>query len=399
MAFSERDSRQATKMKQRLQVLEERERLFQTVLDSFPDAIEIIDQDFNVVYLNAAAASRTQKSAESQVGEKCHQVFYNREDPCCYCPAKKAFEGGEPGYVLRENVSIRNSEPCFEELLLLPVKINHQKNGNEVKWVVEIAKDVTREKEMEQQIISSDRLVAIGEMAAAVAHEFNNPLGIILGFSQDLLTEVEPVDPRFNSLKIIEEEARRCKKIMRDLMEFGRPTPAQFTLIDPGELIRRGADLISSQAQKAGVQTRIEISKGLPKIRADSQQVTQVLVNLFFNAIEAMPEGGTLTIGCAAKDVEDVGNSGNSLAPLNNEVVVSVSDTGFGIAPNVLPKIFRTFFTTKQKKGMGLGLSVCESIMKGHGGRIAVESTPGKGTTFYLYFRVEERREENRVRR
>ncbi|MHB8481966.1 MAG: two-component system sensor histidine kinase NtrB [Nitrospiria bacterium] len=394
MSFSEINSQQQEKIMRRLQVLEERERLFQTVLDSFPDAIEIIDQDFKVVYLNAAAANRTTKIKESQVGERCHQVFYDRAEPCNYCPARKVFEIGDPGYVLRKDIDTRNNEPCFEELLLLPVKINNQENGKKVKWVVEIAKDVTREKEMEQQIISSDRLVAIGEMAAAVAHEFNNPLGIILGFSQDLLTEVEPVDPRYNSLKIIEEEARRCKKIMRDLMEFGRPTPAQFSYVDTEELIRRGVDLISSRAQKSRVQTRIKIQEGLPKIWADPQQVTQILINLFFNAIEAMPEGGILTVQGAAKESDESENPGHALAPFSNEVLVTVSDTGLGIQPNVLPKIFRTFFTTKQKKGMGLGLSVCESIMKGHGGRIGVESTPGKGTTFYLYFKVKEQRED-----
>ena len=169
---------------QRLQALEEREQLFQTVLDSFPDAIEIIDQDFKVVYLNSAAAGRARHSTGNQTGEKCHQVFYNREEPCSFCPAKKAFEVGEPGYVLRKDVNVLSNEPCFEELLLLPVKINNQTNGNQVKWVVEVAKDVTREKEMEQQLIRSDRLVAIGEMAAAVAHEFNHAYWTNMNFGK-----------------------------------------------------------------------------------------------------------------------------------------------------------------------------------------------------------------------
>ena len=395
MSIGESNSNaQMEKMMQRLQVLEEREGLFQTVLDSFPDSIEVIDQDFKVVYLNAAAAGRTQHRAENPIGEKCHKVFYHREEPCSYCPARKTFEVGEPGYVLRKDVNAQNNEPCFEELLLFPVKIKNQENENQVKWVVEVAKDVTREKEMEQQLISSDRLVAIGEMAIAVAHEFNNPLGIILGFSQDLLTEVESVDPRYNSLKIIEEEARRCKKIMRELMEFGRPTPAQFACVNAGELVRRGVDLISSQAQKVKVQTQIEIQKELPQIWADPQQVTQVLVNLFFNAMEAMPAGGTLTVRGAIKGEGEKEDHGHALAPLPNEVVIAVADTGSGIQPKDLPKIFRTFFTTKQKKGMGLGLSVCESIMKAHGGRIAVESVPGKGTTFYLYFPVKKEDEK-----
>lgn len=380
------------KMMQRLQLLEERELLFQAVLDGFPEAIEIIDRNFNVLYINAAASRRSPmgKKGYNFSGEKCHQVFYNKEEPCSYCPAVKTFERGEAGFVLLKDVNVRTNEACFEELLLMPVKADGEVPGKEVKWVVEVAKDVTREKEIEQQLISSERLVAIGEMAASIAHEFNNPLGIVLGFTQDLLTEVDPADPRFNSLKIIEEEARRCKKIMRDLMEFGRPTPAQFTYVEAREIIQKGVDLIANQVQKGKIETEVFFQNPLPRIWADPQQVMQVLVNLFFNAIEAMPDGGKLIIRGAANQAKSEAERGHALAPTSNEVVITVEDTGSGIQPGDLPKIFRTFFTTKQKKGMGLGLSICESIMKGHGGRMAVESTPGKGTAFYLYFPIKQ---------
>jgi PAS domain S-box-containing protein len=384
-----KQSIQQERVAERLHELEEKERLFQAILDGLPDAIEIIDRDFNVLYLNAAAEKRTGRGSQEQKGEKCHKVFYNRSEPCNFCPAKMTFEKGEPGYVLLKDVKLRDTEPCFEELLSLPIKTNSEG----VKWVVEIAKDVTKEKEMEQQLINSERLVAIGEMSALIAHEFNNPLGIILGFAQDLLTEVEPADPRYSSLKIIEEEARRCKKIMRDLLEFGRPTPAQFAQIDLEEVIRKGVDLISSQLQKGKIQIVMDTQKGLPKVWADPQQVGQVLINLFFNAMEAMPEGGTLTVRVAAKQVDLSGAPARD--PVwGKEVEIAVVDTGHGIEANDLPKIFRTFFTTKKKKGMGLGLSICQSIITAHGGRIVVESTPGKGTTFYLYLPVERRRRE-----
>jgi PAS domain S-box-containing protein len=363
-------------MAQRLYEFEEKERLFQSVLDGIPDAIEIIDQDFNVLYLNVAAEKRTGRDMREQKGEKCHKVFYNRDEPCTFCPAKRTFEKGEPGYVLLKDVKVRSTEPCFEELLSLPIKTD----SDGVKWVVEIAKDVTKEKEMELLLINSERLVAVGEMAALIAHEFNNPLGIILGFAQDLLTEVDPTDPRYQSLKIIEEEARRCKKVMRDLMEFGRPTPSQFTHVDPSEIIQKSLDLVAGQLQRGKVQTIMEIQGNHPKIWADPQQLQQVLVNLVFNAVEAMPEGGTLTVRATSRQVDP------------GEVIIEVTDTGHGIHASDLPKIFRTFFTTKQKKGMGLGLSICESIMKAHGGRIGVESTLGKGTTFSLYLPIERRR-------
>ncbi len=376
-------------MANRLHDLEEREWLFQSVLDGLPDAFEIIDRDFNVLYLNAAAEKRTGRGIQEQKGEKCHKVFYNREEPCTFCPAKKTFEDGKPGYVLLKDVMVHSTEPCFEELLSLPIKTDEEG----VKWVMEIARDVTKEKELEQQLINSERLVAIGEIAALIAHEFNNPLGIILGFTQDLLTEVESSDPRYQSLKIIEEEARRCKKLMRDLLEFGRPTPAQFVLVDAGEVIRKSVDLVSNQLQKRKVRTEIDIQNDLPKIWADPQQLEQVLVNLFFNAMEAMAEGGMLKVHALIRLGNPGEAQGNSLPP-SRELQIAVTDTGHGINAHDLPKIFRTFFTTKQKKGMGLGLSICLSIVKAHGGRIVVESTPGQGTTFYLCFPVERRRNE-----
>jgi PAS domain S-box-containing protein len=380
---------QQHKMTQKLNELEEKERLFQSVLDGLPDAIEIIDRNFNVLYLNAAAEKRTGRGIQNQKGEKCHRVFYNREEPCTFCPAKKTFEEGQPGYVLLKDVQVRSTEPCFEELLSLPIKTE----GEEIKWVVEIAKDVTKEKEMEQQLINSERLVAIGEMAALITHEFNNPLGIILGFTQDLLTEVEPSDPRHQSLKIIEEEARRCKKLMRDLLEFGRPTPAQFVHIDAAEVVRKSIDLVSNQLQKAKVRAVVDISNDLPKIWADPQQLEQVLVNLFFNAMEAMPEGGTLKVHVTTRLEDFVEARSSNLSP-TRELVLGVTDTGHGISANNLPKIFHTFFTTKQKKGMGLGLSICQSIVKAHGGKIVVESSPGQGTTFYLCMPIERRRSQ-----
>jgi two-component system NtrC family sensor kinase len=402
MSFPKRNDPHLEQVPLTFKELEKRERLFQAVLDGFPEPIEIIDRSFNVIYLNAAAEKRSKTGALKETGEKCYQVFYDRKEPCAYCPAKKTFDVGEPGFVLLKNVNANDyHDSCFEELLLLPVKpdqTGEKKNGQPqegVEWVVEIARDVTRKKELEQQLISSERLVQVGEMTASIAHEFNNPLGIILGFAQDLLTEVDPVDPRYNSLKIIEEEARRCKKIMQNLLEFGRPTPAQFTYVDSEEILHKGMGLISGQAPKMNVQTKLVIQNKLPPIWADPQQVMQVLVNLFFNAMEAMPDGGTLTVRGASKREGCNDNRGNSLAPSSNEVVISVEDTGAGIHPNDLPKIFRTFFTTKQKKGMGLGLSVCENIMKGHGGRIAVESIPGKGATFYLYFPVKEKLGDN----
>jgi len=135
----------------------------------------------------------------------------------------------------------------------------------------------------------------------------------------------------------------------------------------------------------------IEDSGGLPKIWADPHQLGQVLVNLFFNAIEAMPNGGTLTVGIAARPPSIADRSVND-PDSNDDVIITVADTGRGIEPNNLSKVFLPFFTTRNKKGMGLGLSICKSIIEAHNGKISVESLPGRGTTFFLYLRADPRR-------
>jgi PAS domain S-box-containing protein len=245
--------------------------------------------------------------------------------------------------------------------------------------------------DQERQLILSDRLISFGEVTASLAHEFNNPLGIVIGFAQDLLTEVDPEDPRYQSVKVIEEEARRCKKVMQDLMDFGRPTPPQHTQTDPSALVRKSVNLISRRLYEVGIKSVIKVPGGLPKIWADPQQLGQVLVNLFFNAIESMPHGGTLTVGIAAQPPSMADRSVNDPAP-SDDVIITVADTGHGIEPENMSKIFLPFFTTRSKKGMGLGLSICKGIIEAHNGKISVESTPGRGTRFCIYLPADPRR-------
>lgn len=233
-------------------------------------------------------------------------------------------------------------------------------------------------KEREEQLIVSDRLVSIGELAASLAHELNNPLQIITGFTQDLLTETNLTDNHYQSLKIIEESADRCKKTINDLLDLARPATASKQATDIAEVIRKSISLISSHFKRGGVEIAVEIAPVLPQIYADPQQVEQVLLNLFFNAGEAMPNGGTLTIQVAVCPR-------NGATGSDNEIMIAVSDTGTGIDADDLPHIFRPFFTTKKGGGMGLGLSVCESIIKNHGGRIAAQSTGDQSSTFYVY--------------
>ncbi len=225
--------------------------------------------------------------------------------------------------------------------------------------------------ELEQQLLASGRLVAVGELTASMAHEFNNPLGIVLGFAQGLLANLEPSDTNYHHVQIIAEEAKRCERLVQELLEFGRPKSADFTLTDVEQMIQRTLDLVQPRATKNHVETTARIDSQLPQIHADPQQLQQVLLNLSLNAVDAMPKGGTLTIGAAVDS--------------RNSMTITVADTGIGIDADVLPRIFQPFFTSKKRRGLGLGLPICDRIVKSHGGKIEVDSKPGQGTIFKIH--------------
>ncbi|HXV80952.1 MAG TPA: PAS domain S-box protein [Candidatus Binatia bacterium] len=235
--------------------------------------------------------------------------------------------------------------------------------------------------ELEQQLIMSGRLVSLGEVTASMAHEFNNPLGIIMGFVEDMLSGMDPSDPNYRALQIIDEESKRCRQIVRDLMEYARPRNTEFCSTSITDAIEKTLQLVANRLYKQNVAVEKKLKSNLPRIQADPQQLEQVLVNLYLNAIDAMPQGGQLIVEAEIVQSDDT-------AP---RAVIAVTDTGFGIVETDLPKIFQPFFTAKKRRGMGLGLPICRRIINNHGGRIAVESNPGSGSTFKIHLPFEQR--------
>jgi PAS domain S-box-containing protein len=230
--------------------------------------------------------------------------------------------------------------------------------------------------ELEQQLIASGRLVSLGEITASMAHEFNNPLGIVMGFAQDLMSEIDPAGQHYRYLKIIDEETKRCQKIIQELLQFSRPSAAELRPTEIEKLVEKTAHLVENRLYQQKIELSLDVDRELPLVQADAQQLEQVLINVYLNAVDAMPHGGKLTVGA-------------KLSPPNNGdqplVILSIADTGFGIEEENHGKIFLPFFTAKKTKGLGLGLPICERIIKNHGGRIEFSSVPGEGTTFRIY--------------
>lgn len=227
----------------------------------------------------------------------------------------------------------------------------------------------TRELEKARdQLVQSEKLAAIGQLAAGVAHEINNPIGVMLGFSQVLLKRTTEGDPMYKPLSTIEREGLRCKKIVQNLLDFARHNKPNPERIDMNQVIEDALALVEHQTGNAAVRLSKTYSPGLPQVLADANQLQQVFLNILLNAYQAMPDGGELKI-VTHRD--------------NDHICVVFTDSGPGISTENLKHIFEPFFTTKEVgKGTGLGLSVSYGIVEQHGGTIQVQSDGKTGTTF-----------------
>ncbi|MBE7561098.1 hypothetical protein HS125_19975 [bacterium] len=221
-----------------------------------------------------------------------------------------------------------------------------------------------RVESLEQQM---EKMAAVGQLATGLAHEIGTPLNVISGNAEYLLMDLPPDSPMVEELSVIVRETKRVSMLMSQLLKFARPAPPSMDLVDLSALISEVLSLLMQEMAKNHVELVTQMET-LPPILGDANQLKQVLVNMILNAIHAMPGGGRLEISArAARDA----------------LVLSISDTGHGIAPEHLPRIFDPFFTTKDVgKGTGLGLSVCYRIVNEHKGRIEVDSRVGEGTTF-----------------
>ena len=242
----------------------------------------------------------------------------------------------------------------------------------ELKNIVCYAKDVTQQKQAEHRMQQTEKLVALGQLAAGVAHEINNPLGIILCYTDLLKEDFAGLPDKIEDLSIIEKHVKNCQRIVHDLLSFARN---QQTTRAPGSVnvaIEQVASMVSSQLAKQGISVVRKLDPDIPLLEMDAEKMKQVFMNLFINAAQAIGENGEISV--------------ESLCLRNKgQVKIVVRDTGPGVAPEIQDKIFEPFFTTKgPKDGTGLGLSLSYGIIRDHGGEIYVKNKPGKGAAFTI---------------
>ena len=244
-----------------------------------------------------------------------------------------------------------------------------------------LEEDARRVAELEAQLVHSARLVTVGQLAAGFAHEINNPLTSILGYAYQVRKAVADDSPIARDMDVIISQAQRISRMTRHLLDFSRPDPGCKSSCDIHHVLNQALDLLKYRMKT--IEVKREYDLRVPPIPASVSQLEQVFLNLFLNAIEAMPGGGTLTIRTSL-----VHGAGSDL------VRIAISDTGHGIPPERLNNIFRPFFTTRDEGGTGLGLYISHNIVHNHGGSIVVESTVGVGSTFTILLPTDNSRQD-----
>ncbi len=229
--------------------------------------------------------------------------------------------------------------------------------------------------EIQQALLQSEKLAAMGRLTSQIAHELNNPIYGIMNTLELLKTEIPPESKRRRILELSLSEIQRLSEMLRNMLSFSKPEEEKRKPVKIDELIEGILLVMEKQMREANIKVETSFGEEIPEVMASTNQMRQVFLNIFKNAKEAMPKGGTLFVRTSKED---------------NRVLIQIQDTGMGIPKEIKDKIFEAFFTTKQKvKGVGLGLSVCYGIIKDHSGEIKVESKEDKGTTFTISLPIE----------
>jgi len=257
--------------------------------------------------------------------------------------------------------------------------------------IVHYLKDVTAQKRIEQQLVRNDKLASLGILGAGIAHEINNPLGIIAGYAEALMNRAEDANllkmdefedfPEY--LETIHNEIFRCKEILNSLLEFAMPHTGKTRKLDINELIKEVMLLVNHRAKSLSYDLVLDLSRDLPALFADPGSLRQLFMNIIINAIYFTPEGGKIQVSTSL--CEPSGLSPKSKGNAGPVICVEVTDSGTGIPKHEQEKIFNPFYTTKPTgDGTGLGLSICHKIAEDYGGYIEVKSEAGEGTTFLI---------------
>jgi two-component system NtrC family sensor kinase len=366
----------ASEVAARARELQVQRRFTGLVIDSLPVGLYVVDRDYRIQVWNRKRETGTQGiQREQAVGRLVFDVLSRQPAPELKAEFDRVFEAGETVHWEQE-VDV-GGEPRHFRLSKIPMRLA----GDAVSHVITIGEDVTERRVTEQRILQSEKLAAVGQLAAGVMHEINNPLATIGACVAAIESRVAEVadDTVREYLAIIEAEVQRCTRIVDQLLDFSRPRrnrPAPAPA-DLNALVEQTLFLLKHHQRFKRLTVERDLGADLPPVLADGERVVQAFMAIMLNAADAMERGGTLRVRTRRSRQHP------------DEVVAELEDTGIGIPPSELDKIFEPFYTTKGPgRGTGLGLTIAYSLIEEQRGRITVQSAPGQGTTFRIFLPV-----------
>ncbi len=354
---------------------------FNALLDAVPDSITLYDRQLKVVWANNSAAKAVGQNLPDITGSYCGDMWLKRGSVCDLCPTSRSFQ-----YKESANEVVTSREGRVWDVRTIPIF----DGGGEVVNVMEVCRDVTEHRRLEDQLRHAQKMEAVGQLTGGIAHDFNNILSAIIGYGHLLKIKAEDVigEEEINEML---KAADRAAKLTQSLLAFSRKQVMDIKPVDLNDIVRNMFRLILRTLGEE-VELRTDLSSEEIIVQADSAQIEQVLLNLAMNAKDAMPDRGMLKIETGFFNIDEHFVKSHSYGKPGRYAIMTVSDTGIGMDADTKAKIFEPFFTTKEVgKGTGLGLAMVYGIIKQHSGYINIYSEQGKGTTFRIYLPLAEK--------
>jgi two-component system, cell cycle sensor histidine kinase and response regulator CckA len=339
---------------------------YQVVTESLNDAVYTVDLKGQITFGNAALTQLTGYRVKELVGHSFQELYTTSAAPEII-ECQRQFRSGKPTpFHLETEIRRKDGTGAPVELSVANLILDGQMVGHVI-----VARDITERKYLEEQLRQSQKLEAIGELAAGMAHELGNTLGII-GSSVQYLLKICTKDHSFYEfLEVIHRNVAQADRTIRSILSFARPRPPSPTPVDVAHLLEGTCQLLKGELAKQSISVALRFSPDVSWVMADPEQLQQIFLNLLLNAVQAMPEGGEIVLS-------------TNVDPESKEVQIKVVDTGLGIPQEHLNRVFDPFFTTKEG-GTGLGLPVSARLIREQGGRISVSSCEGKGSVFTVF--------------
>ncbi len=356
----------------------ETKNFLESIVENAGDAISVVDLEGKVLFWNKGAERLYGFRQEEALGRKLFEVLsWDNESRAQEKEAQKACMARIRAGELIPYVEVKRRAKDGREINTSMTVSPLRNAAGDIIGASRICRDITHLKRAEERLIQAERLSCLGELTAGVAHELRNPLAGIKINTQVLSRrkDLPEIDRRLIHSTL--EGIEKIQKIVDDMLHFAKPKPAHFKRVAVNAIVEKSLAILPTKLKGANISLRFEPGEDLPPLWVDEHQIQQVLINLMLNAIQAMENGGVLTLRTFQE---------------NDAVAISVQDTGVGIAPKHLKKIFDPFFTTKSE-GTGLGLSISLKIVESHGAALDVTSRPGEGSTFTIRFAEGEKRE------